>query len=922
MSSARTRLLALGLGASLVFVGLALHFTPGARQPRIDPPAPGGAAPEIAVAPPPRAAALESPLPVGAFRRFGRGGFEHPARVEDLMFAGGGSWLVGCGGSAGARIWDARTGRTVRRFGGGDGVEYRRVILTPDNKILSVVTVFTPPSDTPVPKPWIVSVRRYDVLSGEEIARFPLTEMGAAWTIHAAFSPDGTAVFAGDNSGALARYDLVTGRQVWRYRPHDRYELKAVAVASDGHAVAVSSGAADGEVRLLDVATGRPIADLHGIEGGPGAVGFAGDGRSLATTTAAPNKGVTIWDRSPLALRRVLKVHSDPSAVPVLSPDGRMIAVWGWMDPLPPDQMKNEAERLGARLAWRTPIPRKFHLFDAVTGTLRTTIPHSLSPLGLNERVPVAFSPDGSTVATGGHWVSLWDTKTGTCAPSAPGRWGTGPRFALDFSPNGQELLHTQQEGSDLVTRDEFTGREVRRAGIDSSLPPTTHNLLFTPVRSADGRLIVSRQPFGSDKPVISVRDTNTDREVAQVQTKSGSELAVAFSWDGKQLATSDGDTVRVYGISAREPVLDLGPGPLYYHQFKGLRNWSRETRIGCHASPDGRYLAVIDYKDHRSPQVVSILSTSTWRSIWGLEINQNEWFNWNTGDRFTVSTQQHSTSYSASGNQIYRAVQWDVRAGGMSSRTVQLPDRTRRVVSPNGRMIATWGETGEEDGYPIRVFEVESGRERHRFVCDDPCQSAFFSPDGRFLIGHHPGASYLIWDVRGTRTGSPEPAALQNLDRACADLASDDAPTAFRAVRFLADVPDRAVPFLRAKLAPVAPPDPATVGRLVTALGAENYREREDAEKELERLGKPVLAPLRVAANGPAPEVRRRALDLIHRIGNKVPTAPHLVPVRAVEAVEWMGTAEARALLASWAEGAEGTRLTFEAQAAHARIK
>jgi hypothetical protein len=152
--------------------------------------------------------------------------------------------------------------------------------------------------------------------------------------------------------------------------------------------------------------------------------------------------------------------------------------------------------------------------------------------------------------------------------------------------------------------------------------------------------------------------------------------------------------------------------------------------------------------------------------------------------------------------------------------------------------MLAAWGEAEEGSSYPIRVFEVESGRERCRFVCSEPCRTAVFSPDGRYLLGYHPGDPYLLWDVRGERVGaakSPDAAALQ---RAWTDLASDDATTAFRAIRLLADFPELSVSLLRSKIPPVAAPDPAVVDRLIATLGSDDFRTRKAAGEELERLG------------------------------------------------------------------------------------
>jgi hypothetical protein len=60
----------------------------------------------------------------------------------------------------------------------------------------------------------------------------------------------------------------------------------------------------------------------------------------------------------------------------------------------------------------------------------------------------------------------------------------------------------------------------------------------------------------------------------------------------------------------------------------------------------------------------------------------------------------------------------------------------------------------------------------------------------------------------------------------------------------------------------------------------------------------------------------------LLDRLSAGKPTADEVRAVRAVEAAEWAGTADAVKLLEAWAGGAEGARLTAEARAALARLK
>jgi HEAT repeat protein len=77
----------------------------------------------------------------------------------------------------------------------------------------------------------------------------------------------------------------------------------------------------------------------------------------------------------------------------------------------------------------------------------------------------------------------------------------------------------------------------------------------------------------------------------------------------------------------------------------------------------------------------------------------------------------------------------------------------------------------------------------------------------------------------------------------------------------------------------------------------------REKASAGLRKLASPAIPALKKAqADHPSAEVRLAAEGLIRRI-----EADELGVLRAVEALEWMGTPEARRLLKALAEGAPG---------------
>jgi hypothetical protein len=153
-------------------------------------------------------------------------------------------------------------------------------------------------------------------------------------------------------------------------------------------------------------------------------------------------------------------------------------------------------------------------------------------------------------------------------------------------------------------------------------------------------------------------------------------------------------------------------------------------------------------------------------------------------------------------------------------------------------------------------------------------------------------------------------------------DLAGD-AARAYRAVAALAAAPDQAVPFLAERLKPAAAPDPKRVAALLAGLDRQRFADREEATRELEKLGGLVEpAVRRTLADKPSAEVKRRLEGLLEKMDAVTPTPGEVRAVRAVEVLEHVGTLAARRLLADLAGGVPEARQTREAREALRRLE
>ena len=182
--------------------------------------------------------------------------------------------------------------------------------------------------------------------------------------------------------------------------------------------------------------------------------------------------------------------------------------------------------------------------------------------------------------------------------------------------------------------------------------------------------------------------------------------------------------------------------------------------------------------------------------------------------------------------------------------------------------------------------------------------------------------ATILGATAAADETVAPKPPNPKELSALWTDLADADAARAYRALCRLANHPGLSVPFLRTRLRPVPPLDAKVIARLLDALDHDDFDEREKAQKELHQFGEPIRPIVQKELSGtPVPETKRRLETLLLRLDEEVLSAETLRLVRAVEALERMGSAEARLLLQELAVGAPGARLTREARSSLSRM-
>jgi WD40 repeat protein len=219
-------------------------------------------------------------------------------------------------------------------------------------------------------------------------------------------------------------------------------------------------------------------------------------------------------------------------------------------------------------------------VWDAQTGQELLTCKGHTDQVG-----SVAFSPDGKRLASGtaqGGEIKVWDAQTGQELFSLK---NSGERSLVAFSPDGKRLACVAegdiQQGTivpgEVRIWDAQSGQELLTWKVNHAAG-TSASLAFSP----DGkRLATSSQPPNVVGPMgsgeVKVWDVQTGRELLTLQGHPAQISSVAFSPDGKRLASAASGTVKVWDAQRGQEVLNLKVG-------------GRTNRLAF--SPDGHWLA------------------------------------------------------------------------------------------------------------------------------------------------------------------------------------------------------------------------------------------------------------------------------------------------------------------------------------------
>jgi WD40 repeat protein len=465
----------------------------------------------------------------------------HGGRVMAVAFSPDGQTVVTGGTDNTARLWNVADGVCKE-----PALEHRATVsaiaFSPDGR-----TILTESNDG--------HAQFWNAVDGSLIGKPVNHSVSRQVAFHAgsvAFSPDGKTILTGSH-GILWRADnrLPIGSQFIHIS-----QVKSVSFSPDSKIALTGHG--DGVARLwhADDGSNFKMPMNHGAE--VIAVAFSDGGSTILTGSS--DGSIRSWGFADADIPRRPLCHEFDGT---FSPDGKTLLTWGgtsrstvriWN--VADGSLRGETGEYakqgdGTNLAAVVEFSTNGSaILTAYGKTARLWSAIDGSPIG----VPItgdglraaACSPDGTTIATGiGKEVRLWHVASGTAIGKPMIHRGT--INYITFSSDGKTLLTGSYPASARLWNVADGSAIGKVMQTDANPSGHTNVVRFSP----DGKLIALADMAGRAR----LWDVASGTLIGRPMIHRGAVWNVAFSPDGRRLATVSADTARLWSTADASPV-------------------------------------------------------------------------------------------------------------------------------------------------------------------------------------------------------------------------------------------------------------------------------------------------------------------------------------------------------------------------------
>ena len=534
------------------------------------------------------------------------------------------------------------------------------------------------------------------------------------------------------DAGGLDRHDAAPlrpgdgeGRQA--FPAEAPFNVHALAFPPQGARV-IAGG--DKLLELWDADAGKRLRRFEGHTARIGSAVLSADGTRLAS--ASYDKTLRIWDTATGGSRSVINFDAEAVAI---SPKGDRVA----------------AGQLTSGTA---------KLWDSAGKLLRELPGHQYSVRAL------AFSPDGTRLATGGGdgTVVVWDAGSGARLQTLATSISYGVR-ALSFSSDGTRIVSGHEKGL-VAVWNALTGERVGSFAESRSDPGEVQ---FSP----DGALVTTSTGKIWDAASGALRHA----------FKKPSSGKVVFSPDGKHAMAGERDKVVLWDVASGKELRRFDPAsarPLAFSRDgalamakwdKGIDLWDvasgrlvkRFSGISSFAhsialSPDGTRLAAGD----------DDLNLTIWNTRTGAVIRRQK-----------EPEKVDQLQFSADGSRIigrsyHLECHWQDKVGPYCTGSRRIAVHSIKLwnsdsgallgtfggapfaLAPDGRLLATIGSKVKDGTWSVALWQTADAARAGTLSLADYVTALAFSPDGRRLIaGGHEGTLTLFEVATGKRVHS-----------------------------------------------------------------------------------------------------------------------------------------------------------------------